>query len=405
MTDGGDGRDAEKAPDGDFAAMLAEFDQWGEDPEIGQRVRGTIVSIGDAVAFVDLGAKSEGTVDRTELVDDSGRLTVAVGDEIEALVTSADSSGNLVLRVRAGRGEARRSELRVAFEQQLPVEGLVSGEIKGGVEVSIGGLRAFCPVSQLDNRYVEDVGEFVAQRFDFRITRYEESGQRPNIVVSRRVLLQEEAERRAAAVREYLEVGAVLEGTVSSLTSYGAFIDLGGLEGLLHASEMGHRRGIDPREELTEGQSVEVQILKIEPPRKAGQTERISLSMRALQRDPWDAAERRYPKGKRVTGRVLNLEAYGAFVELEPGLEGLVHISRLGGKGNESHARQVVELGQALPVEVLAVDAEKRRISLARQTAKDPGQDRREIDDYLNREPQSGGFGSFGDFFKQRQRK
>ncbi|MEM7354246.1 MAG: S1 RNA-binding domain-containing protein [Acidobacteriota bacterium] len=396
----GDDRQAGSGDGDDFAAMLAEYDQWGEDPEIGQKIRGTIVSIGDAFAFVDLGAKSEGTVDRAELTDENGRLTVAVGDTIEALVSAADSSGNWILRVRAGRGEALRSELRTAFEQKLPVEGVVSSEIKGGLEVSIGGLRAFCPISQIADHYVEDAEEFIDQRFEFRITKYEDSRQRPNIVVSRRVLLQEEKKRRADAVREYLEVGAVLEGTVSSITSYGAFVDLGGLEGLLHASEMGHRRGIDPHEELTEGQTIEVQILKIEPPKKAGQTERIALSTKALERDPWDKAEQRYPKGKAVTGRVMNLETFGAFVELEPGLEGLVHISRLGGKGNASHARQVVELGQSLEVEILSVDTDKKRISLARRMEGDATEDRGEVESYLNREPESSGFGSLADFFK-----
>lgn len=399
--------------DEDFATLLAEFERQRVDPKVGEKVKGTVVSIEAEVAFVDLGGKAEGTVDRSELLDENDALTVAVGDEIEALVASVDPSGNFVLRVRPGRGEALRSELRLAWEQKLPVEGTVTGEVKGGVEVTVGGMRAFCPVSQLDKRYVADAAEFVGQKLEFRIRTYEDGGsrdggsrdggRRTNIVLSRRVLLEEEAKRRAAAVREKLSVGSVHEGTVTSIASYGAFVDLGGLEGLLHVSEMSYRRGVDPHEMVREGQRVEVQVVKIESPKKPGQPERISLSTRALQRDPWDDVERRYPPGTEVTGQVMSLEPYGAFVELEPGLEGLVHISRLGGKGGERHARELVELGQALPVRVVQVEPDKRRISLAREANEQTNEERREVADYLrtSSESGSGGFGSLGDFFKK----
>ncbi len=392
-------RDRDDSGNDDFATMLAQFTEERKDPEIGETVTGTIVSIGDEVAFIDFGAKSEGTVDRAELVDEDGQLTVAVGDEIEARAAAVDASGNFTLRVRPGRGEAMRSELESAWKEGLPVEGMVTGEIKGGVEVTVGGMRAFCPVSQLDRRYVEDAGEFVGQRLEFRIRTYEEKGRHTNIVVSRRALLEEEAERQADELRERLKVGAVLEGTVSSLTSYGAFVDLGGLEGLLHVSEMSYQRGVDPSEVLRQGQRVEVQVLKVEQPEKAGQKERISLSTRALQRDPWEGAERRFPAGAEVAGRVTNLESYGAFVELEPGLEGLVHISRLGGKDNQHHARDIVELGQTLEVRVLEVDLGKRRISLARKVDEPTDEERREVEDFLEAGSESGGFGSLGDFF------
>ncbi len=389
----------------DFAAMLADFDQWSKDPEIGEKAEGTIIAISDDFAFVDLGAKSEGSVDRSELLDERGRLTVGVGDKISGLVAAVDESGNLILRVRAGRGEAMREEIELAWKQQLPVDGLVAEVIKGGVEVTVGGLRAFCPVSQLDTRYVEDPEVYVGQRFEFRIVQFDNAGRRPNIVVSRKALLQEEERRRADALREYLEVGAVMEGKVTSLTSYGAFVDLGGLEGLLHASEISHRRGVDPSEELHEGQVVEVLIQAIEPPKKEGQTERISLSMKALGRDPWESAARRYPKDRQVSGRVMSLEAYGAFVELEPGLEGLAHISRLGGKGNERHARQIVELGQNLEVTVLEVDVEKKRISLARTVDGESSQERREVDAYLKADAKAAGegFGSLAALFEKKR--
>lgn len=387
----------------DFEAMLMDYDRWSDDPEVGQKVEGTILSIGNDVAFVDIGAKAEGTIDCAELLDEDGDLTVDVGQRIEAMVAAVDPSGTFVLRVRPGSSDTSADELRLAFEQKLPVEGLVTSEVKGGVEVMVGNLRAFCPVSQLDARYVESVEEYVGQRFQFRIRTFEGGGRRPNVVLSRRQLIEEEAARRAEELREYLEVGAILEGTVTSITTYGAFIDLGGLEGLLHASEMGHRRGIDPKQVVREGQRLEVQILKIEPPTKSGQTERISLSIKALQRDPWDGAAERYAVDSVVAGQVTNLESYGAFVELEPGLEGLVHISRLGGKGDERHARKVVQLGQSLRVRVVALDAEARRITLAREPDEKVAEDRVDVEEYLrSKTSTSEGFGSMGDFFKKR---
>lgn len=393
--------DSGRADDDDFAALLADFEAGRGDPEIGEKVTGTIVSIGEEFAFVDLGAKSEGTIARSELSDADGRLTVGPGDEIEALVAGLDEAENFVLRLRPGRGDSEPSELKLAFEQKLPVEGLVTAVVKGGLEVTLGRLRAFCPVSQIDRRYVEDPSEFVGQRLEFRIRDFKETGRRPDVVLSRRVLLEEEAARRAEAARAKISVGAVLEGTVTSIASYGAFVDLGGIEGLLHVSEMSYRRDVDPKEALKEGQRLEVQVVKIEPAKKAGRSERISLSLRALQRDPWDGAERRFPAGTAVAGTVMRLEPYGAFVELEPGLEGLVHISRLGGKGGERHAREVVELGQSLQVRVVEVEAEKRRISLAREADEKTKEERREVEDYLRTRPEPEGFGSLGAAFKK----
>ena len=395
-----DDDDFDPDDDGDFASMLADFEAERKDPKIGEKVKGRILSIGDEFAFVDLGGKSEGTVASSELLDADGDLTVNPGDEIEALVTGLDESENFILRVRPGQGEAETAELKLAYEQKLTVEGTVETVVKGGLEVTLGRMRAFCPVSQIDRRYVEDPSEYVGQKLEFRIRRFE-AGRRTNIVLSRRVLLEEEAERRAAAVREKLSVGSVHQGTVTSIASYGAFVDLGGLEGLLHVSELSHQRGVETKDVLEEGQSVEVQVVKIEPPKKEGQKERISLSMRALQRDPWDDVERRFPVGTTLNGRVMRLEPYGAFVELAPGLEGLVHISRLGGKGNERHARELVELGQMLPVRVLQIEPEKRRVSLAREADEKTKEQQREAESYLKSQPRSDGFGSLGDFFKK----
>ena len=384
----------------DFAALLAEFDQQRADPEVGEKVTGTIVSIGEEVAFIDLNAKSEATVARTELVDGDGALTVAVGDSIEAMVTTVDASG-ITLRVKPGRGEAMRSELRMAWQQKLPVEGLVSAVVKGGVEVTVAGMRAFCPISQLADSYIADAAEFVDQRLDFRIQRFEEAGRRTNIVLSRRVLFEEDKQRRAAELRERLVVGAVLEGSVNSITSYGAFIDLGGLDGLLHVSEISHQRVEDPRQLLTEGQKVQVQVLKIEPPPKAGQSERISLSTRALEQDPWHDAENRFAVGKRTEGLVTRLETYGAFIELAPGIEGLAHVSQLGSEEHVRHAREVLQLGQSVQVRVLDVDLDQRRISLALEVAEKVDETAGDVETYRRKSSDAQGFGSLASFFKK----
>lgn len=391
----------------DFAAMLAAFEDEQAfdpkpDPKIGEEVTGRAAALGDEVAFVDLGGKSEGVVPRAELVDEDGNWRIAVGDSVTGVVRGIDESGAFILRVRAGAGETVRSELRAAWENRIPVEGRVAAVVKGGVEVTVGGTRAFCPISQLADRYVEDANEFVGERLEFRIERFEEAGRRTNLVLSRRALLKEEAARRAEEALERLSVGTTLEGTVTSVTSYGAFVDLGGVEGLLHVSEMSYQRVEDPKELYSEGQRVEVQVTAIEPPKKPGQTERISLSTRSLQRDPWQDAESRYPPGTLVEGRVTRLETYGAFVELAPGLEGLVHVSELGSAERVRHARDVLELGATVKVKVLGVEPEKRRISLSRETGEKEREERREYQEYRDSQAGSQGLGTLGDFFKKK---
>jgi small subunit ribosomal protein S1 len=401
---------AENQENQDFGTILADFEQEGgsglaEGPKVGDKVSGRIVSIGEESAFVDLGGKAEGAIPLTELRSDGGELTVAEGQTIEAVVAAQEpETGNLVLRARpAGRGAAAAGEIRQAFEHQLPVEGLVSATNKGGVEVQVSGLRAFCPISQLDLRYVENPEQYVGQRLSFRVSRFEEKERgRPNIVLSRRALLQEEEKVRAAETRERLAVGAVLKGKVTSLTNYGAFVDLGGLEGLLHVSEISHTRVADPKDVLAVGQEVEVQVTKIEKAKDGKGQERISLSRRALERDPWRDAAARFPEGTRVAGKVVRLESFGAFVELAPGLDGLIHISQLGSGRRVTHPREVVKPGQRVEVTVLNVDPVKRRISLSMAANADTAS-QETIQEYV-KEPSGGssgsGFGSMGDFFR-----
>jgi small subunit ribosomal protein S1 len=386
----------------DFATILAEFErQHAADPaaaaagagpaaggaapaaatpgtpSVGRKVSGKIISITEEQIFVDLGTKSEGMIEAAQLRDAEGKLTVNVGDSLDAIVTAIDpESGVIVLRKKAsGRGGHQEvaTELRQAFQYGMPVEGLVTGINKGGAEVQVYGLRAFCPLSQLDLRYVENPQQFIGQRLKFKVSRIEEGSRnrRPDVVLSRRALLEEEAQAKAADLRARLQIGAVLKGRVTSLTTYGAFIDLGGLEGLLHVSEIGYARLADPREALAVGQEIEVQVIKIEKGKDEKRPERISLSRRALERDPWRDAAERFTEGTVVPGRVMRLESFGAFVEVAPGLEGLVHVSELGAGRRLNHAREAVQVGQDVSVRVLNVDPAKRRISLSMALAGD----------------------------------
>lgn len=401
----------------DFGSILAEYEQSqpeaeakAKEPKVGDKVKGKVLSIGPEAVFIDLGGKAEGSLELAQVTDAEGNVTVAVGDEIDATIASTDpETGAFVLRRKAaGRGPGdRRTEVELAFRHGIPVEGVVNAVVKGGVEVQVYGMRAFCPVSQLDLRYVENPERFLEQRLTFRIARYEDQGKgrRPNIVLSRRALLEEEQKSKAAETRAKLAPGAVVRGKVTSLTDYGAFLDLGGLEGMLHVSEIGHTRVANPKDVLEIGQELEVQVLKIEPgkdPKKGG--ERISLSRKALEGDPWKEAASRFPEGARVPGRVMRLETFGAFVEIAPGLEGLVHISELGGGRRLRHPREALQLGQDVEVTVLGVDTAKRRISLTTQEGREDAEPAPERE---RAEPSGSGgsFGSMADFFRVSQKK
>jgi small subunit ribosomal protein S1 len=364
----------------DFGQMLAELEKEAPkgQPRSGgqsQKVKGKILSIGEEWVFVDVGGKAEGRIAAAELKDAEGNLTVKEGDTIEATVTGTDpETGAPLLQRRAGgKGKGKKPpevvpEIRQAAENGLPLEGLVTGLNKGGAEVQVYGMRAFCPLSQLDLRYVENPQQFVGQRLMFKVNRLEEGnrgGRGPNIVLSRRQLLEEEQQSRAAETREKLQVGAVLHGRVTSLTTYGAFIDLGGIEGMLHVSEIGHTRTTHPQDVFQVGDEVEVQVIKIEKGKDEKRPERISLSRRALQSDPWNEAASRFTEGMEVPGRVVRTETFGAFVELVPGLEGLVHISEMGAGRRLNHSREAVQPGQDVQVRVLGVDTGRRRISLS----------------------------------------
>jgi small subunit ribosomal protein S1 len=354
------------AGDDDFAALFAASE--AKQPaqarvQVGDVVRGRVVAVGPQTAFVAIGAKAEAVIDLAEFRDPAtGELGLAVGDQLTATVTDDGSrSGSIIIKRTLGRGGHVPGELEQAREHGIAVEGLVTGQNKGGYDVTVAGVRAFCPASQIDLRR-NDAAQYVGQRLRFRVTQIGAGGR--NIVVSRRQLLEEEAATQAASTWERLQVGAVVRGTVTSLRDFGAFVDLGGVEGLIHITELGYGRARHPSDVLQSGQEIEAQVMKLEPG-AGGSRGRISLSLRALAADPWSNAVEQFPVGTTIRGTVRRLEPFGAFVELAAGLDGLVHVSRMSLDGRVAHPKNVVKVGDDVEVTVVAVEPDKRRISLS----------------------------------------
>ncbi|HTJ83700.1 MAG TPA: 30S ribosomal protein S1 [Polyangiaceae bacterium] len=380
--------------DEDVAAMFAASENdkpRTTRPKVGDVVRGKVITIGKEAVFVDVGGKAEGQLDRGQVTNHEGKLLVKIGDEIEARVV-ADAGGVLTLRTKLGRGPEARAELAQAQELGIPVDGLVTEVVKGGVSVDVAGVRGFCPASQIDNHYVEDLSVFVGQRLTFRVTRYEGR----NLVLSRRSLLDEEKEKRAVETRKNLVPGAVIRGKIVGFKPFGAFVDLGGVEGMLHISELGFTRVDKPEDVLRLGQELDVAILKVEPGEKG---DRISLSLKALANDPWRDATANLAEGSRVKGTVTRLQPFGAFVEIAPGVEGLVHISELGAGRRINHPKEVVSVGHQVEASVLSVDHEKRRLSLSMAASKDASPD--EIAQAAPKAPKT--LGTFGDLLNRKK--
>jgi small subunit ribosomal protein S1 len=381
--------------DEDFAAMLAESERdvpkAKKRPRVGDQITGKVISIGKDAVFVDVGGKAEGMLERAQVSDPEGKLLVKIGDTIEARVV-ADAGGALTLRVKLGRGPEARAELQQAQELGIPVEGLVTEVVKGGVSVDVVGVRGFCPASQIDVRFVDDLATYIGQKLLFRITRYEPR----NLVLSRRALLEEANAKRAIETRKKIEPGAVLRGKVVGFKPFGAFIDLGGIEGMLHVSELGYARVDKPEDMLSLGQEVDVAVLKIEPGDKG---ERISLSLKALASDPWRDTAATLVEGARVRGKITRLQPFGAFVEIAPGVEGLVHISELGAGRRINHPKEVVAIGQDVEAVVLSLDLERHRIGLSLASSTDGNA---EDIAAVARSYAPANFGTFADLLKKR---
>jgi len=348
----------------DFAALLN--DTLGErDLGEGQVVHGRVVGVEKDIIIIDVGLKTEGRIAAREFGIGEGAVIPKVGDDVEVYLERVENAlGEAVISRDKARREEAWTRLEVVFAEGQPVNGVIVGRVKGGFTVDLGGASAFLPGSQVDIRPVRDVGPLMGKEQPFAILKMDRP--RGNIVVSRRAILEEaRAEQRTELVGQ-LQEGEVRDGVVKNITDYGAFVDLGGIDGLLHVTDMSWKRVSHPSQVLAVGDTVKVQIVKINP-----DTQRISLGMKQLQADPWDGVEAKYPVGAKMTGRITNITDYGAFVELEAGVEGLVHVSEMSWTKKNVHPGKIVSTSQEVDVVVLDVDASKRRISLGLKQAQD----------------------------------
>jgi small subunit ribosomal protein S1 len=340
----------------DFAAMF-EASVKARRFDRGQTVEGTIVGFGPKVAFVNVGGKSEAEIDLAELKNADGDVEVSVGDRIQAMVVS--TSGGIVLSCRGVRNAATQRELEDAFHAGLAVEGKVEKAVKGGYEVRIARERAFCPLSQIDIVRTANPAVHERQIYTFRIIEYKDGGK--NIVVSRRKYLEEQQRASAEDVRKSIVPGAVLTGRVVSVPEFGAFVDLGGgIQGLLHVSEMGWSRVTSPNEIVAPGDQITVKVLRVDDA-----TQKISLGLKQLQDDPWTMAATTYEVGQVRRGRVTRVAEFGAFVELEPGIEGLAHASTFAPTGRSGGWTNSVAVGSTGAFEILSIDTAQKRIGVA----------------------------------------
>ncbi|MFQ3665315.1 MAG: 30S ribosomal protein S1 [Sphingomonadaceae bacterium] len=350
----------------DFAALLDQSLGSSQSFE-GRVVKGRVTAIENDLVVIDVGLKSEGRVPIKEFLSFNGEPEVAVGDEVDVYVDRVENAlGEAMLSRDRARREAAWDKLERQFEAGERVDGTIFGRVKGGFTVDLGGVVAFLPGSQVDIRPVRDVGPLMGMTQPFQLLKMDRK--RGNIVVSRRAILEESRAEARSGLIQSLSEGQVLDGVVKNITDYGAFVDLGGIDGLLHVTDMSYKRVQHPSEVINIGDSVRVQIIRINR-----DTQRISLGMKQLETDPWEGAEAKYPVGAKLTGRVTNITEYGAFIELEPGIEGLVHVSEMSWTKKNVHPGKIVSTSQEVDVMVLEVDAEKRRISLGiKQASRNP---------------------------------
>ncbi|MBN1827927.1 MAG: S1 RNA-binding domain-containing protein [Deltaproteobacteria bacterium] len=372
-----------------FDQSLASADHF----EVGQKIDAAVVAITEEWIFLDLGGKTEGHLDAREFRNDENHLTVAPGDVIGAYILSAQNNEYL-LTTKIGRDSGHR-QMEQAWRNGIPVEGTVDKEIKGGFDVSLsGGIRAFCPYSQIGRTRPTEASGFIGKRLTFIITSYSESGR--NIVISRRPIIEEEERKRREKLKTELKVGMKIHGTVTAILPFGAFVDIGGVQGLLPLSELSWDRVESVGDLCSVDQEIDVVIVNLE-----WEKNRITLSLRSLQPDPWERAADRYTEGARRKGTVTKIQNFGAFVSLEPGIDGLIHISKLGGGNKIFHPREALKIGSIIEVTVEKVDLLNRRISLVpAETASGEQVDDAEA---LRRftAPSSASFGTLGDLLKK----
>ena len=344
-----------------FAELFTSTPQTIKEGEI---ARGKVLAIDDDYVTVDVGFKSEGQVQAWEFMDDDGTIQVAVGDTVEVLVEDAeDMDGRVVLSKEKAERLKVWDEISNAYESDQPVEGTIIARVKGGLSVDIG-VKAFLPGSQVDLRPVRNLDGMMGERAKFKIIKFNK--RRGNIVLSRRALLETERKRLREGTLSTLEAGQILDGVIKNLTDYGAFIDLGGIDGLLHITDMSWGRINHPSELFNVGDEIKVKVLKFD-----SESERVSLGLKQIQPDPWVDAALRYPLGKRLSGKVVSLTDYGAFIELEAGIEGLVHVSEMSWTKRVKHPSKVVAVGDDVEAVVLDVDERNRKISLGMKQIED----------------------------------
>ncbi|MFO0616803.1 MAG: 30S ribosomal protein S1 [Polyangiaceae bacterium] len=349
-----------------FEQSIADGDFGGE----GEIIVGTVVSVGRDHVVVDIGGKSEGVIALREFADATGNTTVAAGDKVDVYIESRENDDGLVTLSKEKADKMKVwDEISNACEADELIDGTISQRVKGGLSVTIrGGVKAFLPGSQVDLRPIRNLDKLIGQTYSFKVIKFNKK--RGNIVLSRRVLLERERDEMKQKTLQTLTEGMVVQGTIKNITEYGAFVDLGGIDGLLHITDMSWGRVNHPNEVFNVGDQVTVKVLKYNP-----ETERVSLGLKQTQEDPWNHAEEAYPPGKKVRGKVTSIpeQQYGAFVELEPGVEGLIHVSEMSWSKKVKHPSKMLEVGQEIECQVLEVDARAKRISLGlKQLEPDP---------------------------------
>jgi small subunit ribosomal protein S1 len=370
--DDDDDDDQRSGGDFDFGAMLDQYEQEQAAFQEGSVVRGTVVGINDRGVLIDFGFKSEGLVDQQEFTE-NGELTVKRGDEVEVLIKSMESQEGQPILSRADAVRMRAwDELEKAHRDGTPIKGRIIERVKGGLRVDVDGVDAFLPGSQVDSRPVRNLESFRGQEIEAKVIKL--NRKRSNVVLSRKAILDEQNEGRKGETLDNLEESIIVDGQIKNLTDYGAFVDLGGIDGLLHVTDMSWGRLQNPAELFKVGETVQVKVLKFDRER-----ERVSLGYKQLQPDPWESVEERFVIGSKVNGSVASVTDYGAFIELEPGVEGLVHVSEMSWSKRMKHPSKLVNVGDMVEAEVLGVDPKARRISLGmKQMQANPWQTLRE---------------------------
>jgi len=375
-----------------FADLFQEKTVEKKKLQPGDRIEAVAAAISGENIFLDIGGKSEGVLKASEFQDDEGNCTVKVGDKIRVFFV-AQRGGEMIFTTQLGSGQASLQEIEDAFHAGIPVQGRVTKEIKGGFEVKVAGQRGFCPYSQMNIRRVEDPDEYIEQTLSFKVMEFGNNGR--NIILSARAVLEEQRQEQREELQQTLEEGMRVTGTVTSIRDFGAFVDLGGVDGLIPISELAWGQTEKVEDILSRDQQVEVVIKRLD-----WDNERISLSLRDTTENPWDKVEEKYPPGSVHQGTVSRLTTFGAFVTLEPGVDGLLHISKLGSGRRINHPREVLEAGQQFTVKIEGIDTEQKRISLIPEDY--TGKDEAEKNEYTPppKDTQPKSMGTFGDLLK-----